>query len=72
MAVMTTNAGRTRSLSRCGTLSGSPFQNDAILMIIKRGSSSYIPHGETYLRLGDVLHVFGTATALEDTRKKVG
>lgn len=49
-----------------------PFQSDAILMIIKRGSSSYIPHGETYLRLGDVLHVFGTATALEDTRKKVG
>jgi len=49
-----------------------PFQSDAILMIIKRGSSSYIPHGETYLRLGDVLHVFGTASALEDTRKKVG
>lgn len=49
-----------------------PFHSDAILMIIKRGSSSYIPHGDTYLRLGDVLHVFGTATALEDTRKKVG
>jgi len=49
-----------------------PFHHDAILMIIKRGNSSYIPHGETYLRIGDVLHVFGTATALEDTRKKVG
>ncbi len=49
-----------------------PFHNDAILMIIKRGNSSYIPHGESYLRTGDVLHVFGTATALEDTRKKVG
>jgi len=49
-----------------------PFHNDAILMIIKRGNESYIPHGETYLRIGDILHVFGTDTALEDTRKKVG
>jgi len=49
-----------------------PFHKDAILMIIKRGNESYIPHGETYLRKGDILHVFGTATALEDTRKKVG
>ncbi len=48
-----------------------PFHNDAILMIVKRGNESYIPHGETYLRLGDILHVFGTNTALEDTRKKV-
>jgi Kef-type K+ transport system membrane component KefB len=49
-----------------------PFHKDAILMIIKRGNASYIPHGDTYIRKGDVLHVFGTATALEDTRKKVG
>ncbi len=48
-----------------------PFHKDAILMIIKRGNESYIPHGDTYIRKGDVLHVFGTATALEDTRKKV-
>ncbi len=49
-----------------------PFHKDAILMIIKRGNESYIPHGETYLRKGDILHVFGTDTALEDTRKKMG
>ena len=49
-----------------------PFHKDAILMIIKRGDESYIPHGETYLRKGDILHVFGTETALEDTRKKMG
>jgi len=49
-----------------------PFHKDAILMIIKRGNESYIPHGETYLRSGDILHVFGTDTALEDTRKKMG
>jgi len=48
-----------------------PFHTDAILMIVKRGNESYIPHGETYLRMGDILHVFGTDTALEDTRKKV-
>ena len=48
-----------------------PFHKDAILMIIKRGNESYIPHGDTYIRKGDILHVFGTATALEDTRKKV-
>jgi len=47
-----------------------PFHKDAILMIVKRGNESYIPHGDTYIRKGDVLHVFGTATALEDTRKK--
>ncbi len=49
-----------------------PFHQDAILMIVKRGNESFIPHGESYLRTGDVLHVFGTETALEDTRKKVG
>jgi Kef-type K+ transport system membrane component KefB len=48
-----------------------PFHKDAILMIIKRGTSSYIPHGDTYIRKGDILHVFGTATALDDTRNKV-
>ena len=48
-----------------------PFHKDAILMIIKRGNTSHIPHGDTYVRKGDVLHVFGTATALEDTRKKL-
>lgn len=49
-----------------------PFHKDAILMMIKRGDSFYIPHGETYFRVGDILHVFGTDTALEHTRQKVG
>ncbi|MBN2639130.1 MAG: cation:proton antiporter [Bacteroidales bacterium] len=48
-----------------------PFHNDAILMMIKRDKSSFVPHGETYLKLGDVLHVFGTPTALGDVIKKV-
>jgi Trk K+ transport system NAD-binding subunit len=48
-----------------------PFHKDAILMMVKRGNSYFIPHGETYFRTGDVLHVFGTDTALQDTREKV-
>jgi len=39
--------------------------------MVKRGNESFIPHGESFLRVGDVLHVFGTETALEDTRKKM-
>ncbi len=49
-----------------------PFHKDAILMMMKRGGSFFIPHGETYFRVGDILHVFGTDTALEDIRQKVG
>jgi len=48
-----------------------PFHKDAILMMVKRGINSYIPHGETYFRLGDIIHVFGTDSALEDTRSKL-
>ncbi len=48
------------------------FHKDAILMMVKRGNSFYIPHGDTYFRIGDVLHVFGTDSAMENTRHKVG
>ena len=48
-----------------------PFHGDAILMMMKRGKETFIPHGETYFHLGDILHVFGTQTALDDTRRKV-
>jgi len=48
------------------------FHKDAILMMIRRGHSFTIPHGESYLRTGDILLVFGTQTAFEDTRRKVG
>lgn len=45
-----------------------PFHGDGTLMMVKRNDNMYIPHGETYLRLGDVINVFGTTTALEDYR----
>ena len=48
-----------------------PFHKDAILMMVRRGNNFNIPHGENYLRTGDILLVFGTQTAFEDTRYKV-
>jgi Kef-type K+ transport system membrane component KefB/Trk K+ transport system NAD-binding subunit len=48
-----------------------PFHADAILMMVKRDNTFFIPHGATYFRTGDILHVFGTNTALQDTREKM-
>jgi len=48
-----------------------PFHSEAILMMIKSGESLSIPHGNTYLRKGDILHVFGTNAAMEATHLMV-
>ena len=48
-----------------------PFHGDGTMMMIKRGSNMYVPHGETYLRLGDVVNVFGTNPAIEDFEEKL-
>jgi len=48
-----------------------PFHSGAILIMITRNKASFIPHGETYLRQGDLLHLFGTPSALEAVRKQV-
>jgi len=48
-----------------------PFHKDAILIMVKRGNALYIPHGETYLKTGDVLSIFGTDSSLENTREKL-
>ena len=48
-----------------------PFHKDAIVMMIRRDNKLFIPHGDTYLKLNDVLLVFGTQTAFEDTTGKV-
>ena len=47
------------------------FHRDAILMMVKRGNNMYIPHGDTYLKTGDILNIFGTDSALEHTREKL-
>jgi len=41
------------------------------LMLIKRGDMMEIPHGESYLKKGDTVLVFGTDTALIDTRNRL-
>ncbi len=49
-----------------------PFHKSAILMMVRRENSFFIPHGDTYLRTGDILLVFGTQTAFEETRVLLG
>ncbi len=49
-----------------------PFHKDAIIIMVKRGNSFFIPQAETFFRVGDILHVFGTATAIQSTREEVG
>jgi len=48
------------------------FHKDAILIMVKRGTNLFIPHGETFLKIGDILNIFGTGTALENTRELLG
>ncbi len=48
-----------------------PFQYNAILMMIKSGDEMKIPHGDTYLRKGDILHIVGTQSAIQETQKLV-
>jgi Kef-type K+ transport system membrane component KefB/Trk K+ transport system NAD-binding subunit len=47
------------------------FPDDALLILIKRDKSIFIPHGETYFKRGDILHVLGTPTALENVISRV-
>ncbi len=47
-----------------------PFHKDGELILIKRGTTVNIPHGDTTLQSGDVVTVMGTQTALDDFRDK--
>jgi len=46
-----------------------PFHKDGTVILIRRGSDVYVPHGDTYLRTGDLLTVFGTGLARDEIRK---
>jgi len=46
------------------------FHRDCTLVLIQRGTDNFIPHGESLLKRGDVLIMFGTDAALEDTRTR--
>ncbi|MDX9773477.1 MAG: monovalent cation:proton antiporter family protein [Bacteroidales bacterium] len=45
------------------------FHRDVILIMARSSNNVFIPHGETYLRTGNVLYVLGTDTALTRTRE---
>lgn len=45
-----------------------PLDKDGMLILVTRGSVKDIPHGETYIRTGDVITVFGTGSALDSIR----
>lgn len=51
------------------TISDIPIHRDATIILIRRVNELYIPHGDTYLRMGDVLNILGTPTALEHSRE---
>jgi len=46
------------------------FHKDSTLILVQRGADNFIPHGESYLKRGDILMIFGTAIALEETMKR--
>jgi len=48
-----------------------PLHKDGMIMLLTRGSEKYVPHGNTYLRSGDILTVFGTGTAIRQIREMV-
>ncbi|MBU1013178.1 MAG: monovalent cation:proton antiporter family protein [Bacteroidetes bacterium] len=48
-----------------------PFHGGGTIMMIRRGRNMYIPHGDTYLRVGDIVNIFGTNPAIEDFQKKL-
>lgn len=47
-----------------------PLDKEAMLILVARGNAKDIPHGDTYLRTGDVITVFGTGSAISSIRKR--
>lgn len=45
-----------------------PWHKDCMLMLARRGDEVYVPHGESYLKSGDILTIFGTSTAISRAR----
>jgi Kef-type K+ transport system membrane component KefB/Trk K+ transport system NAD-binding subunit len=45
------------------------FHRDVILVMARSDDNVFIPHGETYLRTGNILYIMGTETALTVTRE---
>jgi len=47
-----------------------PFHKDGELILIRQGQRVEIPHGDTYLRMNDLVTAMGTEAALQDFREK--
>jgi Trk K+ transport system NAD-binding subunit len=50
---------------------GIPLPKDAMIMLLTRGSEKFVPHGDTYLKPGDIMTIFGTGSAIEEIRKLI-
>jgi Trk K+ transport system NAD-binding subunit len=48
-----------------------PFERDGMLILVTRGNDKDIPRGDTYLKTGDVITVFGTESAVASIRNQV-
>lgn len=48
-----------------------PFLGDALIVSIYRGDESIVPHGDTVLRMGDILLVSGSAESIDRMREEL-
>ena len=48
-----------------------PFHKDGSLMLLKRGTTMLIPHGDTHLKVGDTVTLIGSDIAINDMREKL-
>jgi Trk K+ transport system NAD-binding subunit len=46
-------------------VAGIPWPADIVLVSVQRGTSVLVPHGDTMIRVGDRLTVFGTPEACD-------
>jgi Kef-type K+ transport system membrane component KefB len=46
-----------------------PLHKDAMIMLLTRGNEKFVPHGDTYIKTGDLITLFGTGTAIEEIRR---
>ncbi|MBW6459668.1 MAG: monovalent cation:proton antiporter family protein, partial [Bacteroidales bacterium] len=48
---------------------GIPFHKEGMILLVRKSDEIVIPHGDTYLRKGDIVTIFGTESALTEIRK---
>jgi Kef-type K+ transport system membrane component KefB len=48
-----------------------PLHKDAMIMLLTRDNEKFVPHGDTYLKQGDIITLFGTGSAIDEIRKLI-